>query len=83
MAGEIAHHLAAAGGMADMDRVLQIEMRGHRREVVGIMVDVVAVADLRRAAMPAPVMRDDPITLTQEEQHLRVPVVGPTAASHD
>src|SRR5262245_31826532 len=76
VAREIVHPLAAACGMADMDRILQVEMRGHRREVVSIMVHVMAVAGLRRAAMPAPVMRDDAITLAQEEQHLRVPVVG-------
>ena len=49
MARQIVHHLAAAGGMADMDGVLQVEMRGHRREVVGIMVHVVAVGDLARS----------------------------------
>ena len=37
------HHLAAAGGMADMDGVLQVEMRGDGREIVGIMIHVVAV----------------------------------------
>ena len=86
MAGEIAHHLAAAGRMADMDRVLQVEMRRHGCEIVGIMVEVVAVGNLRRAAMPAPVMRDHAIAFAQEEQHLHVPVVGrkrPAMAEHD
>ena len=41
---QITHHLAAAGGMADVDGVLQIEMRRHGRKVVGIMIHVVAVA---------------------------------------
>ena len=56
---EVVHDLAAAGRMADMDGILQVEMRGHRREVVGIMIHVVAVADLAGAAMAAPVMGDD------------------------
>ena len=43
VAREVVHHLAAAGGMADMDGVLQVEMRGHRREVVGVVIHVVAV----------------------------------------
>ena len=84
MAGEIVHHLAAAGGMADMDRILQVEVLGNRREVVSIMVHVMAVAGLRRAAMPAPVMRDHTIALAKEEQHLRIPVVsrkGPSMAN--
>ena len=57
------HHLAAAGGMADMDCVLQVEMRGDGREVVGVMVHVMAVADLAGAAVAAAVMGDDPKTV--------------------
>ena len=59
-----------------MDRILQVEVLGQRREVVGIVVHVVAVIDLRRPAMPAPVMGDYTISRGQEEHHLRVPVVG-------
>jgi hypothetical protein len=62
--------------MADMDRVLEIEMRRHGGNVVCIVIHVVTVADLRRAAMPAPVMCDDAIALAKEEQHLCVPVIG-------
>ena len=61
-------------------------MRGQRREVVGVMVHVVAVAGLGRAAVAAPVVRDDPEALAEEEQHLRVPVVRgqrPAVAEHD
>ena len=72
----IVHHFAAAGGMADMDGVLQIEMRGQSREVVGIVIHVVAVAGLAGPAMAAAVMGDDAIAVIEEEQHLRVPVVG-------
>ena len=44
-ARQIAHHFAAAGRMADMDRVFQVEMFGHRGQVVGIMVEVVTIGD--------------------------------------
>jgi hypothetical protein len=46
-------------------------------QIVGIVVEVVAVGYLRRTAVPAPVVRDDPITFGEEEQHLRVPIVPP------
>jgi hypothetical protein len=61
--------------MADMHRILEVEMGGQRREIVGIVVHVVAVGDLARAAVAAPVMRDDAEAVLQEEQHLRVPVI--------
>ena len=67
--------------MADMDRVLEVEMRGHRREVVGVMIHVMAAAGLGRPAMAAPVMRDHAIAVAEEEQHLRVPIVRARAAS--
>ena len=80
------HDFAAAGGMADMHRTLEIKMRRQRREVVGVVIHVVAVPDLARAAVAAPVMRDDAETVVHEEQHLRVPIVGrkrPAMAEHD
>ena len=49
--------------------------------VGGVVVYVVPVADLRRAAVAAAVMGDDAQALGDEEQQLRVPVVraeGPT-----
>ena len=80
------HHLAAAGGMADVNGVLQIEMRRHGRKIVGIMIHVMAVAGLAGTAVAAAVMGDDAIAVIEEEQHLRVPVVGrqrPAMAEHD
>ena len=79
-------HLAAAGGMPDMDGILEIEMLGQRRQVVGIMVHVMAAAGLGGAAMAAPVMGDDAKSLVQEEQHLGVPIVGrqrPAVGKHN
>src|ERR1700726_672089 len=73
---EIMHHLAAAGGMADVNGILQIEMRRQGRKVVRIMIHVMAVAGLAGPAVAASVMGDDPIAVTEEKQHLRVPVIG-------
>ena len=60
--------IAAAGGVcaSPLDQL---------REVVGIMVHVMAVADLGRAAMAAAIVRDDAKAVVEEEQHLRVPIV--------
>src|SRR5437773_10536505 len=79
-------HLAAAGGMTNVNGVLQIEMRGQSRKVVGIVIHIMAVARLGRTAVTSSVMRDDAIPVIQEEQHLRVPVIGrqrPTMAADD
>src|SRR5439155_10915668 len=83
---QIMHHLAATGGMTDMYRILQVEMRGHRCEIVGIVVHVVPVAGLRRPAVTAPVMRDDTVAASHEEHHLRIPVIcreWPAMAEND
>src|SRR5687768_16193863 len=45
------------------------------RHISRIVVHVMAVADLCRAAMPAPVMCDHAVTPFDKVQHLRVPVV--------
>jgi hypothetical protein len=66
--------------------ILQIEMPGHRREIVGVMVHVVPVAGLSGTAMAAAIMGDDPIALAKEEQQLSIPIVcreRPAVAEHD
>src|SRR4029077_2317652 len=55
-------------------------------QIVGIVVEVVTIAYLRRTTVAAPVMGDDAIAVFEEEQHLRVPVIGrqrPAVAEHD
>src|SRR3989454_7661062 len=50
------------------------------------MIHVMAAAGLGGAAMAAPVMGYDAIAVLEEEQHLRVPIIGrerPTVAEHD
>src|SRR5215813_13212873 len=72
--------------MTDVNCVFQFEMVGDGLQVVGIVIHIVAVAGLSRAAMSAPIRRDDPITFGEEEQHLRVPIVRterPAMAEHD
>src|SRR5882724_10818666 len=75
MTGKIMHHLAAAGRMADVDRVLQIEMIGYRFQIVGIVIHVMSVAGLSRATMSASIARNDAETLAEEKKHLRVPII--------
>ena len=86
VAGDIAGRLAAAGRVADVDGVAQVEMLDDGGGVGGVVVHVVAVADLARTAVSAPVMGDDAIALREEEEHLGVPVVGaqrPAMMEHD
>src|SRR5262245_12199814 len=59
-----------------MDGIAQVEMLDDGSGVGGVVVHVVTIADLARAAMAAPVMGDDAIALSQEVEHLGVPVVG-------
>ena len=82
MPSQIVRHLTAAGGMTDMDGVFQVEMRRQSRQVVGIMVHIVAVGGLGRATMATAIVGDDAIAgAMQEEQQLRVPIVGLTAGA--
>src|SRR5215469_9948434 len=62
--------------MADVDGIAQVEMLHDGSGVGSVVVHVVTIADLARATMPAPVVRNDAIPLLEEVQHLGVPVVG-------
>src|SRR5436190_15358967 len=86
MTAEIMHHLAAAGRMADVNRILEVEMIGHGLQIVGIVVHVVSAAGLSRATMSTPISCNDAETFAEEKKHLRVPVVGrqrPAVAEDD
>ena len=52
VAADIASDLAAAGGVANVDRVLQIERLDQLRQVVGVGVHVVAVPGLVERPWP-------------------------------
>ena len=73
---DIARHLAAAGRMADMDGILEIERLDDLGDVGRVGVHVVAVRRLGRAAVAAAVVGDHAIAVIEEEHHLGVPVVG-------
>src|SRR5262245_27807791 len=75
VASDIARNLAATGRVADMNGVFQAKMLDDGGRVVGIMIHVVAFGNLRRAAMAPAVMRNHPVSLGQEVQHLDIPVV--------
>src|SRR5260370_22843153 len=77
MPTQIARHLTAAGGMADMDGVFQVEMRRKSGQVVGVMVHIVALGGLSGATMATAVVGDHAVAPMQEEQQLRVPIIGP------
>src|SRR3989449_3785887 len=50
------------------------------------MIHVMAATGLGGASMAAPVVGDDAIAVLEEEQHLRVPIIGrqrPPMAEHD
>jgi len=46
------------------------------RKVVCIVIHVMTVAGLAGPAVAAAIMGDDSIAVTEEEQHLPVPVIG-------
>src|SRR5207249_10845739 len=72
--------------MTNVHGFLQIKMRGQSRKVVGIVIHVMAVTGLGRPAVASSVMGDYAIAVFEEEQHLRVPVIGrkrPAVAEDD
>src|SRR5438876_12163505 len=75
MTAEITHYLAAARGMADVNRIFQVEMIGDRLQIIGIVVHVVSAAGLSRATMSAPIRGNDAETFAEEKKHLRVPII--------
>src|SRR5205807_5857896 len=86
MPADIAGNLAAAGGMADMHRISQIERCDECREVIGIGIQIVAVPGLAGSAVAATVMRDAAVALRGQEEHLVLERVGaerPAMAEHD
>src|ERR1700678_3994037 len=86
MPGYIADYFAAAGRMTDMHGTPEVQVRGQRRQVIGIVIHIVTVGGLARASMAASVMGDDPKAVIQEEKELRVPIIGgerPAVRKHD
>ena len=70
------NHLAAAGGVADMNGILQIEMGRHGRQIVRVVIHVMAIGGLAGAAVAATIVGDHAIAVIKKEQHLRIPIIG-------
>ena len=86
LAADVAGDFSAAGGMADMDRVIQVQRFDERREIVGVGIHLVAVPGLAGTAMAAAVMRDAAVTAVGQEHHLIFPGIrakGPAMAEYD
>jgi hypothetical protein len=62
--------------MACVHGIPEIEMLKNRGGIRRILIHVMTVVDLRRAAVPTAVMRDDAIALGEEVKHLGIPIVG-------
>ena len=70
MPADVASNFAAAGGMADVDHVLKIEVCDQLGKVIGIGIKIVAVPGLAGAAMAATVMGDGAVDARGEKKHL-------------
>jgi hypothetical protein len=66
MSGDVTRDFAATSGVSDVDGIVQIEMGRNRRQIIGIVVHVVAVAGLRGAVVPAAVLGNDAIAVLPE-----------------
>src|SRR5437773_8700201 len=72
--------------MADVNRILEVEMIGHGLQIVGIVVHVVSAAGLSRATMSTPISCNDAETFAEKKKHLRVPIIRrerPAVTEHD
>jgi hypothetical protein len=61
MASDVPGHLAAARGVANVDRILQVRGFDQRCDGVSVGVQVVTIPRLARAAVAATVVRDAPV----------------------
>src|SRR3984957_9462887 len=72
--------------MTDMNRILQVMMRSQRREIVRIVIHVMAIGGLAGPTVATAIMCDDPIAIIEEKHHLSVPVISgqrPAVAEND
>jgi hypothetical protein len=76
VATDVTGNFAAAGGVADVDHVAEVELLHKLCEVVGIGVHVVAVPGLTGTAVSATIMRDAAISLRSQKEHLVLEGVG-------
>src|SRR5579862_7370225 len=62
--------------MSDVECAFQVERVGQRNDIGGISVHLMTRRRLCRPSVSTSIVRDDPIALREEEQHLIVPVIG-------
>lgn len=76
MSRNVVHDFTAAGRVTNVHRIFKIEMRGQGREIVGVVIHVVALAALGGTAVAAPLVRDDAEAVLEKKEHLRIPIIG-------
>ena len=76
VACNVAGYLAAAGRMADMHGVSQVQVLDERSDVGGIRIHLVSMGRLRGTSVSAPIVSDHAKSFRQEIHQLRIPVVG-------
>src|SRR5215469_1461721 len=62
VASDVASDFTSASGMADMDRVLYVELLDQGCEIVGIRIHVVAFPGLAGSPVAAAIVRNAPVT---------------------
>ena len=62
--------------MPDVHRLAEVQVLREFCDIARVGVHVVAGRRLRGASVPAAVVRDHTIAVSQEEQHLRIPVIS-------
>jgi hypothetical protein len=73
---DIARHLAATRGVADVDGILEIKRLREFGNIGSVGVHVIAVHCLSGTIVSAAIMSNYPVTAVQEKHHLGVPVVS-------
>src|SRR5262245_31328711 len=70
------HYFAAACRVAYMYCVLEIEMFSKGRQVIRVVIHVVAITGLRGSPMPTPVVGYNAVPMIEEKKHVCIPVIG-------
>jgi hypothetical protein len=76
VATDVAGDFPAPRGMADHGDFFQIELVKKLCQVVGILIHVIPVPGLARAAMSTAIVRDAAIAVGGEVEHLCLPRIG-------
>src|SRR4051794_34598255 len=69
------HDLTAAGRMAYVNSVSQVEMVDDGFQIIGIVIHVMTPIGLSGAAMSTSISGNNAIAFAKEKKHLRVPII--------